>query len=375
MKKAILLAALLLCCMLCGCSQASQVENHSYVLVMGLDAAEGEQLKMTVLVPKISSAPQQSSEGKGSSDSYIRFSITARDFESALSRLNWASPRDVTLSQIKLIVLSRELAESENCRELIESIAQTERLYTAAKVAVCEGSAGEFVEKLKPNIGARISEEIDSMYDHYINSGYVPDSSLAELYYQTESVYSDPMVTYAFLEEESKAAAVLSGKPEDVSAHYASEIPNRYLGAAVFSGGRMIGTLDGTQTIMANLLKNEVDAVRYECGGQSLNMIPARATYVRVHPDGDEPLIHINMHLSVAAQEKPPDEELLRASLQADLLNTIRTAQQMNAEPFAFAEKAARHFPTFAAWKEYNWIERFKSAKFRIDVHISRSDA
>ena len=375
MKKVVVFALLLICGLLCGCSQASQVENHSYVLVMGLDAAGADQLKMTVLVPKIASSPQKDSEDKGNSDSYIRFAITADDFESALSRLNWASPRDVTLSQIKLIVLSQELAESESSRDLIESIAQTERLYTAAKVAVCKGNAGEFVEKLQPNIGTRISEEIDALYEHYTSSGYVPDSSLAELYYQTESVYSDPMVTYAFLEEDSKPASVLSGKAEDVSAHYTSDIANRYLGAAVFSEGRMAGTLDGTQTIMANLLRNEVDAVRYDCGGQSLNMIPARATYVRVDTDAEQPLIHINMHLSIAAQEKMPDEALLRDNLKADIFNAIRSAQQMNAEPFSFAEKAARHFPTFAAWKEYNWIERFKTAKIQIELHISRSDA
>lgn len=375
MKKGLFCVLIWICVLLCGCSQASQVENHSYVLAMGLDAAEGNQLQMTVLVPKISAAPQPESESKGTSSNYTRFQITAEDFESALSRLDWASPRDVTLSQIKLIVISQELAQDPNCRRLIESIAQTERLYTAAKVAVCRGDAGAFIEKLHPAIGTRISEEIDAMYEHYTGSGYLPDSSLADLYYQTESVYSDPMVSYAFLAEDAKAASALSGSTEEISSHYESDISNRYLGAAVFSGGRMVGTLNGTQTIMANLLRNEVDAVRYDCGGQSLNMIPARATYVRVDPRGEVPVIHINMHLSVAAQEQMPDENLLRESLKADLLRAIRSAQAMKAEPFAFAEKAARYFPTFAAWETYDWSERFQSAEIVMDLHISRSDA
>ena len=373
----------LLCACLSGCSQASQVENHAYVLVMGLDRMQDGQLEMTVLVPKISGGQSESSGGQSGSDSYTKFVIRAADYEDAISRLNWASPRDVTLSQIKLIVFSRELAEDAQCRELIENIAQTERLYTAAKVAVCEGKARDFVEAVKPNIGTHVSMDIDAMYEHYTSSGYVPNSSLAELYYQTESIYSDPMVTYALLnqeaaekaDKESAPAVALYGSVQEVSDAFESDIATRYLGAAVFSGGRLAGTLNGNQTVMANLLRNEAEAIRYACGGQTLNMVPARATFIKVDVSGERPKISINMHLSLAAQERHPDMQELKESMEADIRDTIQRAKDMQAEPFGFAEKAARKFLTIEQWLQYDWQKRFQEAEIEIDLKFTHSDA
>lgn len=366
---------LMICLGLAGCSQASQVENHAYVLVMGLDQNEDGGLRMSVQVPKISGGSAQESGEKSGTGNYTSFVIEADDYEDALARLNWASPRDVTLSQIKLIVLSRELAQSPRCRDLIANIAQTERLYTAAWVAVCEGKAEDFVKAIKPNIGSHISMDIEAMFSHYTSSGYVPRSSLADLYYQTESVYSDPMVTYALLERKASPASVLSGSQREISGAYESEIETRYLGAAVFRDGSLAGVFSGTQTIMANLLRNEVDAVQYACGGQSLNLVPARATYVKVDVSREKPRISINMHLSMAAQERKPDEDLLSRSLEADILGVIRRAQELNVEPFGFAEKAARRFATIEQWQRYDWHRRFLQAEIEIQLHFSHSDA
>lgn len=377
-----LIISLLLLLLLSGCSQASQVENHAYVLVMGLDKYGDGQMKMTVQIPQISGNAAEE-ENSGKNGNYMKLSVSAENYEAALEKLDWASPRDLNLSQIKLIVLSRELAESEECTKLIENIAQTERLYTATRVAVCEGSAEEFVAAIEPKIGTRISTDIDAMFEHYISRGYVPQSSLAELFYLTKSIYSDPMVTYALLKDgqkqvESSAteeASALSGSVESVSESYDSDISTRFLGAAVFVDGRMRGVLNGTQTVIAALLRNEIDSMRYECDGQSLTIVPARPVYIRVDAKNEPICIHINAKLSLAAQEELPDEEKLRSSLEKDIRETIESARQMDAEPFGFAEKAAQHFLTIADWQNFDWDKHYANAEFEIDLSFANSDA
>ena len=384
-KCALVLLLLLLCTVLNGCSQASQVENHAYVLVMGLDRTQDGQIKITVQVPKISGgASEEASSGK-EGDNYMQFAVTAHSYEAGLEKLDWASPRDLTLSQIKLIVLSRELAESEECRALIKSIAQTERLYTASKVAVCEGRAEDFVAAIQPKIGTRISTDIEAMFEHYNGRGYVPGSSLADLFYQTESIYSDPLVTFALLEKQQDAqtgesqsmqsASALSGDIQSISASYESDIPTRFLGAAVFADGRMKGVFTGTQSIISGLLRNEVESTRYECGGQNLIIVPARPVYVSVDVESDPVIIKIDAKLALAAQEELPDEENLRESLEKDIRSTIQAAREFGAEPFGFAEKAARSFLTIDAWRKYNWDQKFIDAKIEIELSFARSDA
>lgn len=382
MRKTLFAVLILGVILLCGCSQASQVENHAYVLVMGLDKTSDGQMKMTVQVPKISGSPSESTSTGGSGGNYMKFAVTARNFEAALEKLDWASPRDMNLSQIKLIVLSRELAEAEECRKLIENIAQTERLYTATKIAVCEGRAEDFVTAIQPKIGTRISTDIDAMYEHYTSRGYVPGSSLADLFYLTQSVYSDPMVSYALLDKqndselkETQQVSALSGDIKDVSASYDSEIPTRYLGAAVFVDGRMRGVLNGTQTVLTNLLRNEIEAMRYECDGQSLNIVPARPVYVYVDVNSQPVQIKIDAKLALAAQEELPEEEKLRRALNKDIREAIETARRFEAEPFGFAEKAARKFITLASWNDFDWKEQFLAAEIEIDLSFAHSDA
>lgn len=369
---------------LSACSQASQVENHAYVLVMGLDKTQDNQMKMTVQVPKISGNSSEN-ENAGGGSNYMKFSVTAENYEACLEKLDWASPRDLNLSQIKLIVLSRELAESEACKAVIKNIAQTERLYTATRVAVCEGSASDFTASLEPEIGTRMSTDIEAMFKHYTERGYIPSSSLADLFYLTESIYSDPIVSFALLEtsgdekaepEASEArTSALSGDVENISQSYESDIATRFLGSAIFVNGRMQGVFSGTQTMITGLLRNEIEALHYACGGQNITIVPARPVYVKVDTSASKLHIRIDAKLSVAAQENLPDEEELRRSLEQDILGVISSARALGAEPFGFAEQAARGFLTIEDWQKYSWREKFADAEIEIVLSFARSDA
>ena len=86
--KRICCLLMVICVYLCGCSQASQVENHAYVLVMGLEHTLDGQLQMSVLVPRIS-GNQGNAEGQSGSGSYTHLVITADNYAEALARLNW----------------------------------------------------------------------------------------------------------------------------------------------------------------------------------------------------------------------------------------------------------------------------------------------
>ena len=377
----ILLLLCFLLILLSGCSQASQAEDQAYVLVMGLDQTAEGQMQMSVLVPRISGKHDESNSG-GGSENYMHMSVKADDFEGALEKLDWASPRNVNLAQMKLIVISKELADSNECLKLIENIAQTERLFTATKVAVCQGDAKEFVKAIRPNIGTRISTDIESMFSHYNDHGYLPESSLAELYYQTASVYSDPMVAYAILEDEAvkkedavRQASAFSQNLQKLSASYDSEIPTRYLGAAVFSNGRMQCLLNGGQTVFTNLLRNELDSFRYECDGQNLEFVPTRPVYIHVDTRSTPVLININMALSFAAQEKIPSKERLKTKLTDDLLSVLQYTQEMNVEPFGLAERAARCFMTISEWVDFDWKKHYREAEFEIELQLAQSDA
>lgn len=362
-----------------GCAEGQQVENRAYVIAMGVDRAESGDLEITVQIPKIAGG-QDSQEGGSSASSsgnYLPLSVTAESYEYALELLNWAVPRDLNLSQIKLIVLSRELAEEGSCKDLIRSIANTEKLFAAARVAVCEGTAKEFVTALSPMLGTRLSTDIDATFDHYLELGIVPDATLANLEFLTHSVYSDPMTGYAVLEkkQEAKEASVLGGSIEQISKSAESDIQTRYLGAAVFADGYFRGTLDGDQAILVNAINNSLDSFRYICGGESMEFSPIGKCRVTVDTKAEPAQIHIALALSISDQDEIPPENVIRETLEADMRSVISICQQMSADPFGFADKAAGSFLTMQDWIQYDWRSRFPEAEIDIQLDFSHPDA
>lgn len=369
--------------LLSGCSQSAQIENQAFVLVMGLDRTQDGQLEMCVQLPRISSGGSSDSKGGGGSqDSYIQLCVTGDSFHSALERLRWAAPRNLDLAQMKLVVISRTLAEEANFRELIRQIAQTERLFTAARISICEGSAREFVEAIQPTIGTRLSTDIDAMFEHFIDLGYIPSARLAELYYQTESFYSDPMVSYSILDEGSdkelsmqNEEAALAGPVQSISQSYDSDVPNRYLGAAVFSDGRLCGILTGQQTLYVNLLRNELNTFHFEQNNESMAIAPATSIVLNVDTKTDPVRLKVWGHLAVAAHDRIIEEDKLIESLESDIRATIEATQQMGADPFGFAERAARKFPTLNDWIAFDWDKKFSEAEIEINISLARSEA
>lgn len=389
-KGKLMLGALLLlslAALLSGCAESRQVENQAYILAMGLDLNDNGGIAISALSPKISGGggDESGSAGSGSESSdYLHLSVRGDSYEKALERLNWAVPRTLNLSQLKLIVFSQELVEAINCADLFEEIAKTELLFTAAHVVVSDCRAQDFLEALEPTVGTRLSTDIDASIEHYVNYGITPDSRLATLFYQTDSIYSDPMAIYAMLaqegapgggEEDAKEASALSGPAEQVSAELDSDIKTRYLGAVVFSDGSFCGLLDGSETVLANLLSGSLNAFWYTLEDECIKLNIVGSPKIRVNTGADPVKIDISIDLSVSNQDHSMDAGVLRESLCSDIEALIARTQDMGAEPFGFAEIAARRFATLAQWQSYDWKRRYLDADVEIKLEFEQLNA
>ncbi|MBQ8505995.1 MAG: hypothetical protein IJ466_00950 [Clostridia bacterium] len=365
-----------------GCAESRQAENQAYVIAMGLDRTEEGGIEISAQIPKISgSQNSESGGGSKSSGNYLPISAAAADYVTALERLNWSVPRELNLSQIKIIIISRALASEADFGELMQELVNTEQLFAAADVVVCEGSAKEFVNALSPTLGTRLSADIESTIEHYQSLGVMPDCSLANLNYYTQSVYSDPLAGYAILSgegaETSKAqpASALGGSPQEIMQSAESEITTRYLGAAVFANGSFRGVLNGDQAILTNLINNSLDSFRYVFDGDTLELSPMGQCRISVDTKENPARIAISLNLSISGQNKTPDVNKLREALKGDMMEAISLARDMGADPFGFAEAAARDFLTLQEWLDYDWRSRFQDAEIEIKLRFSHAGA
>ena len=379
--RRITVAILLVCCILLnGCSSNPSIENQAYVLVMGVDTMPGDRIGLTILIPKIGASGGASQEDSGNKDaSYVIVSAEGDSYQSALEGLKWSATRELNLSQIKMIVFSEEISKKNAFKDVITTIAETYHLYTASRMVICQGSANEFINGHETVLGTRLFNELDAMFDHYSELGYIPVSNFADVYYAMQSIYSDPMTIWGFPSEQGETgatqASAMIGSDSEMKALTKTPSSRHYLGAVVLKNGKYSDKLNAHQTLIANLLSGNLDSFNYEANGQTFQLTPLERPSVRISFSGDKTDIIIKMRLSAIAQNSTFESNTVAPVIERDILETIRYCQNRSLEPFGFANKAALKVATIDEWFEMDWHNKYQNADISVNVHVMRSDS
>ena len=379
MRACKIVPLLLLCALLGGCTQPQQVEGVAFAVILGADLTEEEDIELTVQIPKVGGSSSEGEEGTGGGTSdYLIASARGATFTDALMALEITVPRDLTLTQVKLLVVSEALARHRKFFNFAESLAKLDQSCASAYFAVCRGNAGDFVREQKPVIGMRVSLGILAMFEHHRTRGYITGTRFADFYYQGVSVFSDPVAILCATAEGTPQQAGTQGAldgmtPEAVPAE--SENANEYVGAALFRNGLMAGTLDGLETALLNAVAGAPVFFNYSLNGMPVSLQSHGVTGLSIEEGADGRLhIAFDLRFNVIADLKAPPVEDIRATLREDLLQLLRKCQALGVEPFGFASHAASRFASLAEWGAYGWPARFQSAEFDVDVQITVTD-
>ena len=381
MRALKMIALLIVAALLTGCTQGRQIESIAFAVILGADLTDGENLELTVQIPQIGGADgeSQGDDGGTSTSDYLIASARGATFADALMALEINVPRDLSLTQVKLLVVSDSLARHEKFYNFAESLARLDQSCASAYLAVCQGSAKEFVKKQEPVIGMRVSLGILSMFEHHRTRGYITGANFADFYYQGVSVGSDPVAILCATSEEAEDEPLSDSALEEMTP---STVPaestnkNDYVGTALFRNARMVGTLDGLETSLVNAVRGAPVFFGYSLDGMpvSLQSHGMRALSIDVGPSGAL-RISFRLDFNVIADIESPPVGVLEARLEQDMLELLNRCQALGVEPFGFADHALKKTLSLAEWERFNWSERFSQAEFDVDVHITVTEA
>lgn len=368
--KALLALALIPCLMLGACDSSHHIENQAHAISLGLDFKDDE-FTMSVQVPTIgadSGSGGDKSGGGASASKYLLYSATAKEFPMAYDVLQATLPQELNLTQLKSIIISESLAESEHFIKTLDELMHVFALSGSAILIVSRSEAKKLIENQKSFIGTRLSITVPSMLDYYAENGYIPKTSLAMLYAGCASMYSTGRVALA---GESK------GEQSTKNAYLPGEMmregdnKNEYIGCALFDRQKLAGVLNGRETQLMHFLSGTSIHVADMVGGTSLRISEKRRPDVKVDVSNAAPKIDITLHLKVSALIDFPDMDALSKSLAADCLGVIEKCQNWGVEPFGFADRAAYKFATMEDWQKYDWLNAFSKAEIRLKVRLT----
>ena len=305
---------------------------------------------------------------------YIVLSATAPSCLRALNLLSATTPRTVNLSQLREIVISRTIAETDATLSILREIRSMYRANGEAIVVVTPDDAGDFIRRQRAILGVRLSKYLEVLFDHFSELDTIPpDAQLSAVIAAMESGAIDASAVYA-AGNRFDSTAVLSGDAEldRLPGHLPRTSPaeNEYLGTALFSGPRMTGVLTGEETGLLCLMMGEanrritfIDSAQYKVN------LSTRVTR-RIDKTDGALCVHIRMNLTRIAGEESMTAQEIAARIERECVNVLLRLRAARSDAVGFGRLAIKNCLTIPEWQKANWPLEYERLPVRVSADV-----
>ncbi|MCP8969251.1 Ger(x)C family spore germination protein [Ectobacillus ponti] len=380
---------LLLLLPLSACGDRLELEQQAYVVVMGLDRAEGNLIRVTFQVanPQVGSTDRGSAPNEAPSD-IVTF--TAPDILSAKDIANSVITRRISFAHLQTMIIGEKLARTQLFHHIMADSIRDPEMRREMNLMVCREKAESFIKRNKPEMETRPHKYYSFMQKRWKDTGFVP--------YSTMNRYFQRVGRELFLAiyATTKRLKQVEGNEDG---YEAGQIPQRsgdpvqMMGSAVFKEGRMVGTMTGEETRYALLLRRRVLAKSFIMSIQdplnprfrvSFRVIRSKSTSVSMDVGGERPIVKVRIPLKVQVHSVPSllnyesnekNQQLLKKSIQKELqagaMDIIRRTQtEFQGEPFIWYTEVRRYFRTLQQYEAYDWEKHYTKARVHVDFDL-----
>lgn len=308
MGKKVLLIILSSLFLLTGCYDANEPNDIAYVVALGVDSSEDENIyEFTIQFAKTTQISGGSSEEGGKEGSNILeiINVKAPTVYSGINIANQVVSKRFTLAHTKLIVISDEIAK-KGVKDLFDTFGRNSDIRPNIYMSVSNGKAKDYLENVKPVAEVNPVTYYRLIYESEYG-GYVPKTILKDFYFQLDGIDKQNVLPLAGVNEKNKQEAEKekssgggeSGGQEknsgsqsqneeggqeneenqntkkvevnkkgfdfllkdysagniDVDKKNASEV----MGMAVFRADKMVGTMDSIESLIYNMLRGSFE--------------------------------------------------------------------------------------------------------------------
>ena len=327
MKRMLLL---LLCLLLSGCT-ALPAEERSFAVALGVDCAEQEWTAYARI-------PTYQTGG-----GYVTVSGTGDTLEAALSALDAASPMQLQLGQLRLVVFSARLARSEAFSGALDTLSARHDLRMDAYAVVTAEGMQSLMDALKPATGARLSKSLDVLMETRIKQGTTLPSVLADVLRMGER----PQAVLANIGLDGGEAVVSGGWPLNAD-------------------GRASQLLTPEETQLLALMTGQLTQ-----GTLTLAEGVVRLTSVQVETELALPTMQeASIRLLLRVSEAPLTEKALSHAVATACLGLLNRLSAMGYDALGLGRQAITHVNDMAEWHELDWPTRYRDMDWSVSAGV-----
>lgn len=402
--RLVLLAALVaLAVLTAGCRTSRETDQVAYIIGMGIDKAADGKFMVTyrIMIPRAVSGPQGTGQevrgGPNMATSYI-----AANTAEAHNLLGTGTSRYTSLHHLKGILIGEEIAR-DGVGDILAPLVRYREYRGSVFINVVRGKAGDWMKANNPKIDYVLSKFWENTMISVDESSYYPRTELHDFYLRLKnpggSVYAAYVGINPMTGEDKPAAEKLPGDigdaylPTDIP-RTGTENPVEFVGAAVFAGDRMVGTLDTRQVRALRILDDNFPRGFFTIADP---LAPGKKLNVSLR-NGRDPVIKVGLEdgretIAVAVvlegditglfsginYEEPGRRALLEEHLAgivaAEIRDLISHTQMLGSDVFGFGYHMRSQFPTYRemAAADFPALYRTAAVDVRVTVKIRRT--
>lgn len=381
---------------LTGCSKDTSIENLAYVIAIGIDKGENNLLKLSLQF----ATPESASSKNGNTSSSSESTITTADcssIDSGINLINSYISKKINLAHCKVVVFSEELA-AEGIGDEIYTLINNMQMRPDCNVIVSKCDASDFLNNSKPvlvNLVARYYEIVLSSGEY---SGYSYAVKLNDFYCSLKDAcvqpvailsgintdkthYIDPNSNYIDIDGSYKAGEALVKDKNNLE----------ILGLAVFNQDKLVGELNGLQTLSYLLIEGKLQDCTINIPDPliqdsmiSLALKQSKSPKIKVNMVNNSPLINIDIYLSADISSLSSSADYTNSESINDINHyansyleshineyLYKVTKNFKSDINGFGRQLLSRYATFQDFEQLHWLENYKNSFFIVNVHTS----
>lgn len=397
-KKFLCLFLILSICLfsLTGCYDATGIEDLSYAIAIGLDKGDNNILKLSIQFAT-PSAMGNSSESSSQSNTTTITSIECSSISSGINLINGYISKKVNLSHCKVIVISEELASS-GISEYVYTLMDNVEIRPSCNVVVTKCDAINFLENAKPTLEKLTARYYEAAINSSEYTAYTADIQLIDFYSALKSSSIQPVAILAGINtSQTHLDSEYIDKFNIDSSYKAGQTPIKdktsleCTGLAVFKGDKLVGELNGLESICYCILSNKLDdcMITIQNPLSYNNSLDIYLDY-KIRPKITVKMVnltpYINVDLSLNAYIASSDNSSEHSSTESLDIIAKSTSKYLKEQLSAFAYKTSKDFKcdvvgfgkyaiinylTAEDWQNSNWLSNYENSVFNINVNVN----
>lgn len=387
---AIIILALLLVISTTSYYGIKGIDNLAYVVAIGLDVGDQENLRLSLQISIPNSSEGSSSSSQSSS--VVVDSIESPSINTGINLFNSYLGKEVNLSHCKVLVISEELA-AKGISEYLYTLTNDIHFRNDSNIIISKCDAKSFLEYSAPaldKVSARYYEIAPTSSEY---TGYTESTVINEFFASLTDSYSSPVAVLGSIN-----TGASQGSGTSSSSYYtAGQTPIsgepgvETMGLAVFNEDKLVGELNGFESIchliISNKLKNaqiRIPSPIEELDYIDLNIELDKNTQSSVYLVNSTPYITSKIKINAKMQSMNGNidlnddevtskiEQVASDFLKTNISNYLyKTSKNLHADIDSFGLYASKYFSTTSQWEEYDWLSHYKDAFFEVNVDFN----